>query len=197
MLLLGGHSYLMRNLGGGAGAEALRAAAARGTDMSGAEMEAALQDPTILRFLGKLQHADEWARSIEVSAGVAVQDEYCIADRGALQSRTLQQGKLISDKPAMLQQLMLVCLLHAMSCHVRYASATAEAAMSGFTRVTITWVVCLLVAGQRLDNNSASVLTQSHLCCHCRRATMTRRLDGRLWRGSGTRSGWHSVLCGL
>ncbi len=35
--------------------------------MTGAEVEAALRDPTILRFLGKLQHADEWARSIEVS----------------------------------------------------------------------------------------------------------------------------------
>ena len=44
--------------------------------MTAAEVEAALQDPTILRFLGKLQHADEWARSIEVTARVASQDRY-------------------------------------------------------------------------------------------------------------------------
>ncbi len=49
-----------------AGAEILRAAAARGTDLTASELDAALRDPAILRFLGKLQHADEWARSIEV-----------------------------------------------------------------------------------------------------------------------------------
>ena len=52
----------------GTGAEILRAAAARGTDLTGPEIDMALRDADILRFLGKLQHADEWARSIEVSA---------------------------------------------------------------------------------------------------------------------------------
>ena len=87
----------------------------------------ALRDPTILRFLGKLRHADEWASSIEVSAEAEFRENQALASAAVLGfSCRAQAGRARSfaesSGPHMYQSV-LVCVSRL--CQTRSASTAA------------------------------------------------------------------------